>query len=136
MTAKEFLQQAHHLEIRISTIKLEIERLRSLAESVPSNIVVSGSPGKVTDRTGVIIGKIVDMECELLNEVDRLVEIQRVINKAINLIKDEIMRLVLIKRYLHGEDFEKIAEDMKYHVSFIYKLHRQALKNIQIFEIG
>ena len=47
-------------------------------------------------------------------------------------IEDKELQVVLEKRYLCFESWEKIAVEMNYSIQHIFRLHSKALKNIEI----
>ena len=40
---------------------------------------------------------------------------------------------LLVKRYVFGEPWEKIATDLEYDLRYVHKLHGRALQEIKIF---
>ena len=51
--------------------------------------------------------------------------------RAINLVNDDALKLLLIKRYMSNKTFEQIAYEMNYSYMHICRLHGRALQEIQ-----
>ncbi len=133
MTTKEYLSQARRIDRRIDC---KLEQLAALRELVTkTNVVMSDMPGNPNrDRSKVeeYLVKIIDMENEIDNEIDRLVSLKADIMHTINMINDEECQMLLEKRYLLFETWEKIADDMGYTLRNIYNLHGKALNMVVV----
>jgi hypothetical protein len=129
MTAKQYLQQSFRLNTKIDANQMELERLRALAESVPSpdlskdRVQTSGAG----DRIGGIVAKIVDLEAVIKTEILKFVDLKREIRERIDGIEDDDLRLILQKRYINFQKWEQIAVDMNYGFQWVHKLHKRAL---------
>ena len=55
------------------------------------------------------------------------------IAKTIREIKNYDYQDLLVKRYVFGEPWEKIATDLEYDLRYVHKLHGRALQEIKIF---
>jgi hypothetical protein len=133
MTAKRYLQQAKRLNARIDANLLEVERLRALATSISSvdlsreGVRTSGTP----DRTGNVVAKIVDLEKEINAEIDGFVDLMREIRERIDAMDDDDLRLILKKRYLNFQKWERIAIDMDLTYQWVHRLHKRALADFE-----
>lgn len=132
MTAKEYLRRYQDANREIDALLKEIHNLRVLATSITQNV----SPDRVqttpTNRTESIIAKVVDMENEVDTRVNTLHNIKNEVMQAINAVKEPVCREVLIRRYICGDTWEKIAVDMNYTYQWVCVLHGRALKLIRI----
>ena len=107
MDAKEYLEQARHLDMRIhAKLKLKEE--------------FKGSPGAGE--------KLAELEAEIDQEIDELAELKLKITQMIRRVSKPEYRTVLELRYLSLWTWEKIAMNMNYSENYIYELHRAALK--------
>jgi hypothetical protein len=133
MTAKEYLGRAFRLNLRIDADIREVERLRELAFSVRSpDLSAEGiRTSRTSDRTADTVAKIVDLETVINAEVDRLVDLKTEIRQRINAMPDDILRLILQKRYLVFEKWERIAVDTDKDIRWVFRLHKKALKKFQ-----
>ena len=133
MTAKQYLQQAFYLNQQIETDQRELEKLRALAETVPSikqteERVQTGGP---VDRVSEIVAKIVDLEAEIQGEIDSYVTMQMTIRKIISRVKNKKWKVILKRRYIHFEKWEQIAEKTHQDLRWVFRLHGKALQEIE-----
>lgn len=130
MNIKQFLNQAFHLNGLIESNKLELEKLRELAASVPApdlskeRVQTSGT----VDRIGNTVALIVDLEAEIQADINRYVKVKKDIRRVINAVTDQKLKLVLQERYLNFKKWEQIAVDMNYTMRRITQLHGEALE--------
>lgn len=132
MTAKEYLNQAYHIDERIESKLTQIESLKSLATrvtSVFSDMPHSSSPDN--QRLEKTIADIIDLENEILNDVNELVELKRKVNNIINFIENPEHRTLLEMRYLSFQTWEQIAVKLNCDVRHVYRLHGQTLVKIK-----
>ena len=131
MNAKEYLQQAYRIDVKIKDKNLELENLRELSTSVSSpTITDNGGASKSTkpDKVGRIVGRIVDLEREIKSEINRYFDLKSEINEKINLVADETLQSLLFKRYILCQSWKYIAVDMGYTYRHTLLLHSNALK--------
>ena len=94
----------------------QIRELRDLCESATVDMSqerVQSSGEK--DRLGALVAKEVDLETELLGDISNALDTMNAIEKEIGSLADADERMVLQKRYIEGESWEKISEEL--HVS-------------------
>lgn len=135
MTAKEYLSQAFHIDQRISSKLSQVMRLREAATSCTatlSDMPRPDSPSRqqMTDT----ICKIVDLEREINEDIDRLVDLKAEARRTINAVSDPDQQLILELRYLCYKPWLEIAEAMGYSEAGVYKLHGKALRKIHVPE--
>ena len=135
MTAKEYLSQAFHIDQRISSKLSQVMRLREAATNCTatlSDMPRPDSPSRqqMTDT----ICKIVDLEREINEDIDRLVDLKAEARRAINAVSDPDQQLILELRYLCYKPWLEIAEAMGYSEAGVYKLHGKALRKIHVPE--
>ena len=76
--------------------------------------------------------KIVDLETELQNDVNRLVDLKEEIMTVVKAVDNIECQTLLELRYLCFKSWEQIAVDMGYNVRHIYRLHDEALQKVRI----
>lgn len=133
MNAKEYLKQAFYLDKRINSKLKQVESLNALATKATSTL--SDMPKSL--NTGIsnledTIIKIIDLQEEINRDIDKLVDLKSEIVDVINKIEDKELQVILEKRYLCFETWEKIAVEMNYSIQHIFRLHSKALKNIEV----
>lgn len=135
MKAQEYLNQARKIDLRIASKTAQIENLLSVA--LKCTTTYSDMPKSHDDfnnpRENAII-LICDLKSEIQEDVKRLVALKREIAAVILAVPDETQRTVLERRYLCYQKFEVIADEMNYSIENIFRLHRIALKNVEIPE--
>ena len=135
MTAKEYLLQAHYLDIRIDSKLKELTELRSLAMKVTS--AYSNTPHTITPdnhRLEKILTSIADLESEIDEDIDKLVSIKKEIKSVIGEVKSVKFRTLLEMRYLSQMTWEQIAVKLGYDSRYIRKMHGWALQKIVVPE--
>ena len=128
MNAKEFFQRNYYLEQRVNSRLRRLSDLRQLAGQVTSSLgreAVSGSAD--VHKLDGTIAKIVDMEREINEEIDRLVDAKRESMAVIRQVKHPDQQLVLELRYLDFRSWPSIAEEMRLSPRWVQTLHERAL---------
>ncbi len=137
MTAKEYLSQAFYLDLEINT-KMEImesmHALATKATSTYSKIPPSGT--RNVHRFEETLAKIIDMDREINESIDRLVNLRQEITRVISGVENNEYRNLLEMRYLRFMSWEKIAVTLGYDLRYLYKVHRKALAALKIPERG
>lgn len=120
-----------YLDRLIEANSEEIQRLRSLAMSIPtadpSKEFIKGGVN-VQSRFEEIIDKVVAMEQELYAEIGEYIKVKREIHEIIKNIDNPIYALVLRYRYIDMKTNEEIAEKIGCSVRHVYNLKTSALK--------
>lgn len=123
-----------HFEINnLIDMKLEqIAELRSLAAKVTTSpFSESHSQGTYTDRVGRTTARILDLENEINNEIDKLVEVKIQIRELSAALSDGIQRAIIERHYILNEPWEKISEKIGYSRRHITRLHNQAIEALE-----
>ena len=132
MDAKEFLSQAFCLEQRIQSKLEQIASLRSLATQVRQ--AFGSEPVSHTRNVTAMqdtVGKILEAEEELNQQIDELVEIKLEIGRVIERVENIQLRLILEKRYLSYQTWDTIAEDLGYSPRWMQVKQQEALGVVQ-----
>lgn len=131
MAAKEYLSRYRFLNDGINAKLMQAEELRRKAQTVSSGSSGGAHSSQPYDRIGEITAKIVDLEREINEEIDRLVEIQREIRETIAAVPEERLRVLLEYKYLNLLSLEEIAVRMNYSYKQICRLHGKALLQVR-----
>jgi len=133
--AKDYLSQAFHIDKQLKSKLEQLNVLRNLATTTTQPLSdMPGSPNRNIDRMDKAIIKIVEMEQEISEEVDKLVTLKREIAQCIKRVDDIDCQLILEFRYLCFMSWEDIAIEMNCTVRNIHILHGKALKKVEIQE--
>lgn len=132
MKAKEYLQQGRFLDNRIKAKIQQIEALNDLATSCTA--VISDMPrnpnGGGTRMVDAVM-KLIDLQEEIKCDMEELVELKREITSVIKAVPDTEHQTILEKRYLCILTWEKIAVDLGYSIQHTYRMHDEALKQME-----
>ena len=131
MTAKEYLSQARRLDQRICSKLEQMDALRSLAQKVTTSL--NGERVSHTRNVSSLedtILRLMETENEMNQSVNALLSLRIEIGKQISALNDPDCILVLEKRYLSYQSWEKIAADLEFTVRWVHRLHAKALQSI------
>ena len=133
MTAKEYLSQAYRLDQRINS---KLEQLASLNDlSTKCTATLSGmphSPNRGNSTMADTIVKIIDLQHEINDDIDKLVDLKRELVAVIKAVDNPECQTLLELRYLCFKTWEQIAVDMNYGIDNIYKLHNKAAAMVKV----
>ena len=135
MTAKEYLNQARHLDALINCRLREIDYWRDLSSSV-SGMKFDGmphSPNKPTEAPFVrCLEKIDAIQRDVAEKVAYLVCLKETINAAIDRLASREEQLVLRYRYLDNCSWEEISRMLNVSLRTVHRIHGSALQNFSV----
>lgn len=135
MTAKEYLNQARHLDALINCRLREIDYWRDLSSSV-SGMRFDGmphSPNRPTEAPFVkCLEKIDEIQRSVEEKVAYLVRLKEEINTAIDKLEDRDEQLVLRYRYLDDCTWEEISRMLNVSLRTVHRIHGSALQNFSV----
>ena len=131
MTAKEYLSRYRWQNDRINAKLEQVGELRRKAQTVSSGSSDGAHSSTPRDRIGEIPARIVDLEREINEDIDRSIDTQRSILSAISAVPDERLRHLLELKYINCLTLEEIAVRMDYSYKQVCRLHGQALIQIR-----
>ena len=132
MTAKEYLSQYKGLNGSINAKLEQVGELRRKAQTVSSGSSDGAHSSTPRDRIGEITARIVDLEREINEDIDRSIDLQREIRAAIATVPDEHLRHLLELKYINCLTLEEIAVRMGYCYMQICRLHGKALTAVKM----
>ena len=127
MESKEYLESYRRIAERLKVLTVEIERLRTEAESVSINL--DGMPkgtGK-DDRLERLAIQLADMETKLQEEMSGLWSKRMEIINLLGKMHNHKHQVLLHKRYIECKSWEVIAYEMDISWRHCYRLHGSAL---------
>lgn len=108
--------------------KLEtLEQLKALATKVTVSYSEKVQTSKVSDNSEIIC-KIMDLQNEINEDIDKLVDGKREQIAKINKIDNITYRTILTHRYINCLTLEEIAVKMEFTYRWICKLHGRAVR--------
>ena len=133
MTAKEYLNGARLLDLRINDKLDQVRRLHALATKATQTLSdMPESATKNNRKMENIIVKILELENSINEDIDRLVILKKQMMSVLGEIEKDEYRVLLEKRYLNNQPWDRIADDMNCSIDNVYKLHGKALKEVNV----
>ena len=132
MTAKEYLSQYRSLNDSINAKLEQVGELRRKAQTVGSGSSDGAHSSTPRDRIGEITARIVDLEHEINEDIDRSIDLQREIRAAIATVPEVRLRTLLELKYINCLTLEEIAVRMGYCYMQICRLHGKALTAVKM----
>ena len=136
MTAKEYLNQARHLDALINCRLREIDYWRELSSSVSgSNFEPHYNPNKPTEAPFVrCLEKIDTIQRDVAEKIAYLVRLKGEINTAIDALEMRDEQLVLRYRYLDDCTWEEISRMLNISLRTVHRIHGSALQHFSVPE--
>lgn len=132
MTAKEYLSQYRSLNDSINAKLEQVGELRRKAQTVSSGSSDGTHSSTPRDRIGEITVRIVDLEREINEDIDRSIDLQREIRAAIATVPEARLRTLLEYKYINLLTLEETAVRMNYSYPQICRLHGRALQSVKM----
>ena len=133
MTAKEYLSQALHLDMRIDSKREQVASLNALATKCTATLSgMPHSPNHGQSTMADAVCKIVDLQREISDDILMLLDLKEEIIGVIKAIPNYEYQTLLEKRYLCFLTWEQIAVDMGYDLRYLHKVHKRALESVKI----
>ena len=136
MTAKEYLNQARHLDALINCRLREIDYWRDLSSSISgSNFEPHYNPNKPTEAPFVrCLEKIDAIQRDVAEKIAYLVRLKGEINTAIDALEMRDEQLVLRYRYLDDCTWEEISRMLNVSLRTVHRIHSSALQHFSVAE--
>lgn len=134
MTAKEYLNQARHLDALIHCRLREIDYWRDLSSSVSgSGFEEHHNPNRPTDAPFVrCLEKIDEIQHSVEEKVAYLICLKEEINKAIDKLDNRDEQLLLRYRYMDNCTWEEIAAMLNVSIRSVHRIHGMALQHFSV----
>lgn len=135
--AKAFLMKIELLDAHINNRINDLHELKSLVTKITATIspvCVSGSGNQ--DKLGDSVAKIVDLQDEINQKIDKYVNLKREISALLEQIQDPDQVKVLHKRYFEYKPWEQIACEMNYSYRNVCYIHGKALQAFEALMEG
>ncbi len=128
MTAKEYLNQAYRIDQRINSKLEQVASLRDLLTRTSSTLSdMPRNPNKGASKTEDIIVKIVDIENEIKEDIDKLLTLKQGIMQTIKSVEPVEYQMLLELRYLCFKTWEEIAVELGYSIQHTYRIRDKAI---------
>ena len=133
--AKKYLSQVFGLNQRIESKLGQIEDLHDLATK--ATVTYSDRPRNPNtghSRLEDAVIQMIELETEINQDMIKLVELKKDIIRRIKAVESSELQTVLELRYLSYMRWEEIAIELGYGIDNVFRLHRNALDEIEIPE--
>ncbi|MCD8068679.1 MAG: DUF1492 domain-containing protein [Lachnospiraceae bacterium] len=133
MTAKEQLQELRRLDAEINNKIKELEQLRQRAVGVggfdySKDRVVSSPSG---DALPDMVSRILTLDEQINDMIDELADKRREAYQMICRLDSEAEQDVLYWRYIRGQSWRRVAEEMNISVRQAHYKHGDALAHLE-----
>ena len=132
MTAKEYLNQARHLDALINSRLREIDYWRDLSSSI-SGMKFDGmphSPNRPTEAPFVrCMEKIDEIQRNVEEKVAHLIRLRDEINTRIDMLESCEEQTLLRYRYIDGFTWEEIARMLNVSLRTVHRIQGSAVQN-------
>lgn len=131
---KAYLMRGWNIRSRVEAKQQRIEYWRSVAESVTAEVKQDGGFGSSYPKSKIesCAVKIADLQAELKEDAQELIEIEKSVQEAINLIPDVgNIRFMFELRYLNYLSWEAVAETVGYSERNLHLKHKTGLEQMK-----
>lgn len=129
MNAKQYLSRGFYLRTQIRDLDERIEQLRHRMSSVGAvrydKLNVQSQP---EDPMLSNIAYLMEAEKKLVALEAELEMVCSEIREKLNLMDDELLRTILLKRYVYNRSLRRIAKEINYSFDWVRHLHVVALR--------
>lgn len=129
--SKKYLQQIQLYDSHISTKLEELQHLKEMVTRITPTLkddVVSG--GGSQDKLADAVAKIVDLEAEIDQDIDRYVDAKREVSGTLDKLTNPDQLQVLHMRYVQHKTWEQIACDMSMTYRNVCYIHGKGLQAV------
>ena len=132
MTAKEYLQQLKRLDTVINKKIQELSELRTMSTVGSFEYKERVQSSTSQDAPFVkIVNKIIELEEEINNEINKFIDKKHMIINQILTLNDSKYIELLYKKYVEFKKLEVIAIEMNYTYQYTRSLHGYALQEFK-----
>jgi RNA polymerase sigma factor (sigma-70 family) len=134
MTAKEYLNQARHLDALINCRLREIDYWKDLSSGVSgSSFEPHYNPNHPTEAPFVrCLEKIDEIQRSVEEKVAYLIKLRDEINSRIDMLDNREEQLLLRYRYLDGCTWEEIGRMLNVSLRTVHRIHGMALQHFPV----
>ena len=133
MNAREYLEQVSDYKIKVEQRVFHLETLCHIQERTRDLKIQCGKllgPHTLTNIGNDFQNQLADGEKDLQDEVQGFLYLKSEISDMLSQLPDNDEQLILEKRYINGEKWERIQNDLHLSKSSVFRKHRSALKNL------
>ena len=132
MTAKEYLQQIHKIDIKIGQRVVQLQQMRDRVHIMGSFDYSKDRVQSSPESGNKQIEDLVDFERSIVDLIKLEQTLKDKIIGQIQQLENPIHVEILFRRYVEMQSFERIACDLGYVYNYVCNLHGDALKEFDI----
>lgn len=129
---KEYLYRYRNLESSIERLLEEKERWQTRAEKITPAITDMPRGGDAENQRELAICNMMDCANQAAEKINEQTKLKTEIEKAIESVGDDRLELLLVYRYIDGEQWEDITRLLDCSWTHTHRLHAMALEKIKI----
>lgn len=130
--SKKYLQQIRFYDSRITTKLEELQHLKEMILQITPTLTGDNiSGGGNQDKLGDAVAKIIDLEAEINENINRYIAAKQEIGDVLDKLTDPEQFMVLHMRYVQYKTWEQIACEMGFSYRWVCTIHGRALQEIE-----
>lgn len=129
MEARSYLNQAYVLQRKMENTREELTKVEGLLLQGVSFEEKLGSGDN--NKNEKVIFRLLELKDKLMFQLDEFISSITEIAETINQLEDGNEITVLHKRYIQFKTFAQIAEEMNYSTRQTYRIHDNAVADVQ-----
>ena len=131
---KRKLKSSWVLSLKVKELHYQLKELRATGTRITPgySLAPAGGGDNNTSKPEQAALAIYELEQEINAQIEQQCKATRETYALIDLLDDELLKLVMLKRYTGHKPWEKIAVEMGYSWQWVHKLHSKALNVILV----
>ena len=129
---KEYLKRYRKIDREVNQLIMEKDEIIALGTRITPRYSDLPRGWGESNKVQLSVEKLEAQEEKINKKIDLLHEVKADIEKAIQTVEDDTLKLLLRYRYINGLTWEKIAVTMNYDYRWILRLHGKALNKLTI----
>lgn len=131
---KRKLKSSWVLSLKVKELHYQLKELRATGTRITPGYspAPAGGGDNNTSKPEQAALAIYELEQEINAQIEQQCKATRETYALIDLLDDELLKLVMLKRYTGHKPWEEIAVEMGYSWQWVHKLHSKALNVILV----
>lgn len=131
MKARERLKELYRLDLKIERERKQIEDLKQRMYTVSAPALDADrvkTSGSGDDKLLKLIASVERTTRRITKDMQTHMRLYNQIVREINRVQDERAKTILTNRYVLYMQWDAIANDLGYEMSYVYRLHQDAVR--------
>lgn len=128
---KKILKSAWEAQKQLEADIDELQRMHDITLRITPLYSLSPGGGNGNDKQQNAITEIVLIENDIRADIEKLRVRRQKVYSLIKKLDDDVLRVLLIQRYMQYKKWEDIATDLNYSWMHVHRLHSKALVMLQ-----